>query len=310
LIENANLHNLKNITIEIPKSAITCLTGVSGSGKSSLLSYLKKCKEFEKIISVDQAPIGQTSRADVSTYSDIQPLIRSLYASLPLACVKGLQPRAFSPNHLRGMCRTCWGLGYKTVDLQFLPSVRIPCEACKGDRLNPISLEVQYKGKHFGQVLQMSVDEALKWFSKIPKIVRKLETLVAVGLNYLTLGQALVSLSGGEAQRLRLSRELSKRESGTTLYLIDEPTVGLHPEDVLKLLKIFHSLADKKNTLVIIEHNIDVIVNADYLIDLGPDAGDAGGEVMATGTPEEVAKSKKSRTAKYIKEMLCSSKKE
>lgn len=310
LIENATLHNLKNITVKIPKGIITCLSGVSGSGKSSLMSYLKKSPDFEKIITIDQSPIGQTSRADVSTYSDVQPLIRSLYASLPLACVKGLQPRAFSPNHLRGMCRTCWGLGYKSVNLQFLPSVRIPCESCKGSRLNPISLEVKYKNKHFGQVLQMTVVEALAWFSEIPKIVRKLETLISVGLGYLSLGQELASLSGGEAQRMRLSRELAKRQSGKTLYLIDEPTVGLHPEDVLKLLKIFHGLADQKNTLVIIEHNMDVIVNADYLIDLGPDAGDEGGEVMAQGTPEEVAKSKKSLSAKYIKEMLQSEKRE
>jgi excinuclease ABC subunit A len=304
VIENATLHNLKNITVEIPKSAITCLTGVSGSGKSSLLSYLRKSKEFDRLIIVDQSPIGQTSRADVSTYSDIQPLIRAFYASLPLALTKGLQPRHFSPNHLRGMCRTCWGLGYKMVDLQFLPAVRVTCEACRGQRLNPISLEVRYKGKHLGDVLQMTVEEALQWFSAIPKIVKRLQTLISVGLPYLQLGQELSSLSGGEAQRLRLSRELAKRESGDTLYLIDEPTVGLHPEDVLKLLKIFHHLADKKNTLVIIEHNLDVIVNADYIIDLGPDAGDDGGNVMAKGTPEEVAKSKTSRTAKYINEML------
>jgi excinuclease ABC subunit A len=303
-IENATLHNLKNITVEIPKSAITCLTGVSGSGKSTLMSYLRTNKEFDRLIIVDQSPIGQTSRADVSTYSDIQPLIRAFYATLPLALTKGLQPRHFSPNHLRGMCRTCWGLGYKMVDLQFLPAVRVTCEACRGQRLNPISLEVRYKGKHLGDVLQMTVEEALQWFSAIPKIVKRLETLISVGLPYLQLGQELSSLSGGEAQRLRLSRELAKRESGDTLYLIDEPTVGLHPEDVLKLLKIFHHLADKKNTLVIIEHNMDVIVNADYIIDLGPDAGDDGGEIMATGTPEEVAKSKTSRTARYIKEML------
>ncbi|HSX10464.1 MAG TPA: excinuclease ABC subunit UvrA [Chlamydiales bacterium] len=303
-IENATLHNLKNITVEIPKASITCLTGVSGSGKSSLMSYLKERKEFDKIITIDQSPIGQTSRADVSTYTDIQPLIRAHYASLPLSLVKGLQPRHFSPNHIRGMCRTCWGLGYKTVDLQFLPSVRVTCDACHGQRLNPISLEVRYKGKHLGEVLQMSVDVALEWFSAIPRIVKRLEKLVDVGLPYLHLGQELASLSGGEAQRLRLSRELSKRETGNTLYLIDEPTVGLHPEDVLKLLKIFHQLADSENTLVIIEHNLDVIVNADYLIDLGPDAGDEGGHIMATGTPEEVARSKTSRTAKYIREML------
>ena len=304
-IEHADLHNLKDLTVEIPTSSITCLTGVSGSGKSSLMTYLnKKRKAFDKIITIDQTPIGQTSRADVSTYSDIQPLIRARYASMALALTKGLLPRHFSSNHLRGMCRSCWGLGYKMINLQFLPAVRIKCEACHGFRLNPISLEVQYKGKHFGEVLQMTVEEALQFFSAIPKIVRKLETLCGVGLHYLQLGQELVSLSGGEAQRLRLSRELSKRSTGKTLYLIDEPTVGLHPEDVLKLLKIFHALADKNNTLVIIEHNMDVIVNADYIIDLGPDAGDEGGKIMAKGTPEEVSKIKKSKTAKYIQELL------
>lgn len=328
-IENATLHNLQKLTVEIPKSAITCLTGVSGSGKSTLMRQLLKpaaeiavnarkkteivhyldtkftgLDAYEKVITVDQSPIGQTSRSDVSTYSDIQPLIRAHYASLALAQVKGLQPRHFSPNHKRGMCRTCWGLGYRTVDLQFLPSVRVKCEACHGYRLNPISLEVRYKGKHLGEVLEMTVDEALVWFSAIPRIVKRLETLIAVGLPYLQLGQELATLSGGEAQRLRLSRELAKREIGKTLYLIDEPTVGLHSEDVLKLLKIFQTLADKKNTLVIIEHNLDVIANADYIIDLGPDAGVDGGQIMAQGTPEEVAKSKKSRTAKYLKEHL------
>ena len=227
---------------------------------------------------------------------------------MPLALTKGLLPRHFSPNHLRGMCRTCWGLGYKTVNLQFLPSVQIECDACHGHRLNPISLEVRYRGKHFGEILQMTVEESLIFFHAIPKMVKKLEILRSVGLHYLKLGQELISLSGGEAQRLRLSRELAKRSSGKNLYLIDEPTVGLHPEDVLKLLAIFHRLADKKNTLVIIEHNVDVIVNADYIIDLGPDAGDAGGYVIAQGTPEEVALSKQSKTAKYIRNLLQSSK--
>jgi len=202
------------------------------------------------------------------------------------------------------MCKTCWGLGYKTVNLQFLPSVQVKCDACNGSRLNPISLEVRYKGKNLGDILQISVEEALEWFSPIPKIAKRLQTLIDVGLPYLALGQSLTSLSGGEAQRLRLSRELAKRESGKTLYLIDEPTVGLHSEDILKLLKIFHHLADKKNTLVIIEHNTDVIVNADHIIDLGPDGGDEGGHIMAMGTPEEVAKSKKSRTAKYLRDLL------
>jgi excinuclease ABC subunit A len=329
-IEKASLHNLKNISVAFPKSAITCITGVSGSGKSSLIRHLLKpaaekiaysrkkpaepflykealfygLSSFEKVVAIDQSPIGQTARADVSTYTEIQPLLRSHYAQMTLAEVKGLQPRHFSPNHKSGMCRTCWGLGYKNVDLQFLPTVRVPCESCKGYRLGPLSLEVQYRGKHLGQVLEMSVEEALRFFHAIPRVVRKLETLVSVGLGYLQLGQEIASLSGGEAQRLRLSRELAKREAGKTLYLIDEPTVGLHSDDIAKLIPIFHRLAEKKNTLILIEHNLDLIANADYVIDLGPDAGAKGGHVMAQGTPEQVGRSKKSKTAPFLREYL------
>ncbi len=325
-IENASLHNLQNISVAFPRAAITCLTGVSGSGKSSLMRGLLKpaaeiavnarkkiepiellgakfwgLNEFEKVITVDQSPIGQTARADVGSYADIMPFVRGHFAQLPLAKVKGLQPRHFSPNHLRGMCRTCWGMGYKTIDLQFLPAVKVTCESCRGFRLNPISLEVRYRGKHLGEILAMTIEEALCFFSEIPRVSKRLQLVDEVGLSYLQLGQELASLSGGEAQRLRLSRELAKREAGKTLYLIDEPTVGLHSEDIARLLPIFHKLAAKKNTLVIIEHNLDVIANADFVIDLGPDAGDRGGRIMAQGTPEEVAKSKESRTAPYLK---------
>jgi excinuclease ABC subunit A len=328
-IEHANVHNLANLSVAFPKGAITCLTGVSGSGKSSLMRHLlkpaaekaihaKKSEEpieylgakfyglssFEKVISIDQSPIGQTARADVSTYTDIHPLLRAHYAAMPKAKSKGLQPRHFSPNHKRGMCKGCLGLGYKTVDLQFLPSVRIPCESCRGYRLNPISLEVEYKGKHLGQILEMSVEEALQWFEAIPRIAKRLIILSSVGLSYLQLGQEVASLSGGEAQRLRLSRELAKRESGKNLYLIDEPTVGLHSEDIAKLLPIFQSLANKKNTLVIIEHNLDCLANADYIIDLGPGAGPFGGQIVAQGTPEEIAQSKNSKTALFLKDIL------
>ena len=330
-IENACLHNLKNISVSFPASAITCLTGVSGSGKSTLMRYLlrpaaeramnvsKKIEPielfgtkfyglhaFEKVLTIDQSPIGQTARADVSTYSEIQPLIRTHFSLLPQAKAKGLQPRYFSPNHFRGMCRTCWGMGYRTVDLQFLPAVRVPCESCKGYRLNPISLEIQYKGKHFGQILEMTVIEARDFFSAIPRIYKRLQTLIDVGLSYLQLGQEVATLSGGEAQRLRLSREIAKREVGTTLYLIDEPTVGLHSDDIAKLLVIFQRLVDKKNTIVLIEHNLDVIMNADYLIDLGPEAGEKGGKVVATGTPEQVAKKKNSYTGRYLADILLS----
>ncbi len=332
-IENASLHNLKNISVAFPKGAITCLTGVSGSGKSTLMRHLLKpaaeiatqrskkpepiellgtrfygLKDFEKVLTIDQSPIGQTVRADVSTYTEIQPLIRDHFSCIPAAKAKGLQPRYFSPNHIRGMCRTCWGLGYRTVDLQFLSSVKVPCESCKGFRLNPISLEIRYKEKHFGQILGMTVTDAIAFFGAIPRIAKRLQTLIDVGLGYLQLGQEIASLSGGEAQRIRLSRELAKRESGSTLYLIDEPTVGLHSEDIAKLLTIFQRLVDKKNTMVIIEHNLDVIANADYIIDLGPEAGDAGGRIVAKGTPEQVARIKKSHTGRYLANVLNPSK--
>lgn len=328
-IENASMHNLKNLSLTLPKAAITCLTGVSGSGKSTLMRHLLKnaaqistssrkkldrvdyegaifygLEAFENVICVDQSPIGQTSRADVTTYTEIQPLIRSHFSQLPLARAKGLLPRNFSPNHLRGMCRTCMGLGTRTVNLQFLPAVRMTCEACKGHRLNPISLEIRYKEKHFGQILEMPVRDALEFFSAIPRLAKRLQTLADVGLDYLQLGQEVASLSGGEAQRLRLSRELSKREIGKTLYLIDEPTVGLHSEDIAKLLTILQRLADKKNTLILIEHNLDVIANADYVIDLGPEAGSEGGFLVAQGTPEEVACVKNSYTGQYLKRIF------
>lgn len=304
LIEKATLHNLKNISVKIPKAAITCFTGVSGSGKSSLMTYLHNRKEFEKTIIMDQSPIGQTNRADVSTYSEINPLLRAFFGSLPLAKTKGLQPKHFSSNHIKGMCRTCWGHGYKSVNLQYLPAVKVVCEGCQGLKLNPLALDVRYKGKNLGETLKLTVEEALQWFNALPKVAKKLEKLIEVGLNYLQLDQELATLSGGEAQRLRLSRELSKRETGNTLYLIDEPTVGLHSEDVARLVDIFHRLANKKNTLVIVEHNLDLIANADYIVDLGPDAGDQGGEVMAFGTPEEVARVKRSKTGQYLRHYL------
>jgi excinuclease ABC subunit A len=326
-VENGALHNLKQISLSFPVGAITGVTGVSGSGKSTLVRHLLRpavelalqteedtlvykgarfsgLSAFDKLIVIDQSPIGQTARADVSTYTDIQPLLRSHYASLPLARAKGLQPKHFSPNHKRGMCRTCWGLGYKTVGLQFLPSVRIPCDGCKGFRLNPVSLEVLYHAKHLGHVLDLTIDEARLFFSAIPKVAKKLDLLSTVGLGYLKLGQEIATLSGGEAQRLRLFRELAKRDTGKTLYLIDEPTVGLHFSDIEKLLPIFHRLADHKNTLIIIEHNLTVLAHADYLVELGPQAGAQGGEVIATGTPEELCASPRSQTAPFLQLFL------
>ncbi len=326
-IKKANLHNLKNIDVEIPLGAITCITGVSGCGKSTLINdILKKAaiygikkredfvefpfgqvsglNNFDKVISLDQTPIGQTIRADVSTYCDIMPSIRLIYSNLLIAKTKGLKPRHFSCNHLSGMCKTCFGLGYKKIYLQYLPALTITCEACKGYRLNPISLEVKYKNKHIGHVLDITLKEAKTFFEAFAKLTQKIDVLIEVGLGYLKLGQELQTLSGGEAQRLKLATELAKKRSNKTLYLLDEPTIGLHSIDIENLLKIFHGLADKKNTLIIIEHNLDLIANADYVIDIGKEAAEKGGEIIALGTPEEIIKNNDSHTGKYLKSYL------
>ncbi|MDE3055482.1 MAG: excinuclease ABC subunit UvrA [Verrucomicrobiota bacterium] len=327
-IAGAKLHTLKNLSLTIPQGIITCITGVSGAGKSTLMcdliqpamgkclqnrrppdtieyegTHFSGCSQFRRLVVVDASPFGQTSRADVGSFAEIMPLVRAHFAELPFARARGLRGAHFSPNHLRGMCRTCWGLGYKMVNLQFLPSVRVTCEGCRGFRLNPLSLEVRYKGKHFGDLFSFTIAEARSFFSDLPKLALRLQMLEEVGLSYLQLGQEIASLSGGELQRLRLAKELGKRETGQTLYLIDEPTVGLHFSDIAKLLPILHRLADHGNTLLIIEHNLDLIANADYLIDLGPGAGPEGGEIVAQGTPEGVALSN-SRLAPYLRERL------
>jgi len=327
IIKKAHLHNLKNIDVAFPINAITVVTGVSGSGKSTLINDILKraaflginqrkdeiklpfatvkgLDNFNKVISLDQSPIHQSSRSDVSTFSDVQPIIRSIYSELLLAKTKGLKPRHFSYNHISGMCRTCWGLGYKKVHLQFLPSVTTICDACNGFKLNPISLEVKYKNKHIGHLLDLTILEAKDFFEAFAKLTKKLDYLIEVGLGYLKLGQELTTLSGGEAQRLKLAKELSKKRSNKTLYLLDEPTIGLHFVDIEKILKIFHSLADKKNTLIIIEHNLDIIKNADYIIDIGKDAGEKGGNIVAKGSIEQIIKNKDSYTAKYLKNYL------
>lgn len=325
-IKKANLHNLKNISIDIPVSLLTCLTGVSGSGKSTLMHQVllpavkqglntkdaitqNECRisgisHFDKVLSIDQNPIGHTVRSDVGTYVDVLGRMREFFASIPLARSKGLQGKHFSYNHRRGMCTSCWGLGYRRVEMHFLPPVKVVCEDCKGLRLNPVSLEITYAGKNFGQYLDMTVDEVRAVFENHPRIVRILDTLISVGLGYLKLGQETASLSGGEAQRIKLSRELAKRSTGRTLYLLDEPTTGLHSDDIKKLLAVLHRLVDKGNTMMIIEHNLDIIKNADYVIELGPEAGDAGGEVVCTGTPEQIAQHPTSWTAKYLQDRL------
>ena len=325
-IRHANKHNLKDLNVNIPVGLMTCLTGVSGSGKSTLVhqvllpaveqGLLNKdsvsdngmtvsgIDHFEKVISIDQNPIGHTSRSDVGTYVEILSRMREFFASLPLAKSKGLQGKHFSYNHRRGMCTSCWGMGYKRVEMHFLPPIKIVCEDCKGLRLNPVSLEITYAGKNLGQYLNYTIDELRIVFQNHPRITRTLDTLISVGLGYLKLGQEMASLSGGEAQRIKLSRELAKRSYGKTLYLLDEPTTGLHSDDIKKLLEVLHKLVDKGNTMVIIEHNLDILKNADYLIDLGPDAGDKGGELICAGTPEEVAQHPTSWTAKYLKDIL------
>jgi len=325
-ISKATANNLKNLSINFPVGALTCLTGVSGSGKSTLMQKIllpamergllttdtisleagvvSGIDQFDKVISIDQNPIGHTVRSDVGTYADVLGRMRDFFSSLPLARTKGLQPKHFSYNHRRGMCTACWGLGYRKIEMHFLPAVKVLCEDCKGLRLNPISLEVLYQGKNFGQYLQTTVDEARITFTNHPRIVRVLDTLIAVGLGYLQLGQEIATLSGGEAQRIKLSRELAKRSSGKTLYLLDEPTTGLHSDDIKKLLAVLHKLVDKGNTMVIIEHNLDVIKNADYIIDLGPGAGEKGGKIVCKGKPEDIVKCRASLTGIYLKEVL------
>lgn len=321
-IAHASLNNLKKVSVQIPLGILTCVTGVSGSGKSTLIQQVllpalqrgvelsdeimqgsakvSGIYQIDKVLSIDQNPIGHTSRSDVGTYVDALSRMREFFAALPMAKAKGLEPKHFSYNHRRGMCTGCWGLGYKKVEMHFLPAIEVVCEDCKGMRLNPVSLEVLYSGKSFGQYLDMTVDEARAIFANHPRIVRILDTLIAVGLGYLKLGQEMATLSGGEAQRIKLSRELAKRSTGKTFYILDEPTTGLHSDDIKKLLVVLNKLVDKGNTVVIIEHNTDMIRNADYIIDMGPDAGEKGGRVVATGTPAKIAKNPKSITGKYL----------
>lgn len=332
-LKEATLHNLRSVTLDIPLKTLTCLTGVSGSGKSTLLcdllrpaaalalkgkkhrargephvSYrgatLEGMHHFDQLLNLDQNPIGQTSRADISTYTDLLTPLRGFFASLPEATIRGLLPKHFSFNHRKGMCTACTGLGIRTIALQLLPPVTVTCESCQGFRLNPLSLKVLSRGKHLGHVLHMTVEEALAFLPPIPKIVRILDTLIRVGLGYLKLGQEINTLSGGEAQRLRLASELSRRIPGRTLYLFDEPTTGLHPHDIAHLLPIFHSLVDQGNTVIVIEHNLDVIASCDHLIDIGPGSGTEGGHIVATGTPEEIALNPSSKTAYYLHQHL------
>lgn len=310
-IDNATCHNLKNLSCSFLIGAFNAISGVSGSGKSTLLHdvLLPKMKRdvqmrqgpFDRVISVNQNPIGMTSRSDVGSYADLLPHLRTFFASLANAKTLGLQPKHFSPNHRKGMCTHCMGMGYKKVEMLFLPPVRVKCDICNGYRLNPLSLEVEYEGMHFGKLFQITVAEAYEMFDILPKLRRTLKTLIDVGLDYLHLGQEMNSLSGGEAQRIRLSRELGKPSAGSSLYLLDEPTTGLHPTDLEKLMILLHRLVDQGETLVVIEHNLDLLKNADFLIDLGPGAGEDGGTLLAAGTPEEIALNERSITGNFLR---------
>ncbi|MBR0429412.1 MAG: excinuclease ABC subunit UvrA [Lachnospiraceae bacterium] len=322
----AKEHNLKNIDVDVPLGVMTCITGVSGSGKSSLTNEIlykalakklnrahkipgayKKIEgveQLDKVIDIDQSPIGRTPRSNPATYTGVFDMIRDLFASTPDAKAKGYAKGRFSFNVKGGRCEACSGDGIVKIEMHFLPDVYVPCEVCGGKRYNRETLEVKYKGKSIYDVLDMTVEEALPFFQNVPSIQRKIQTLYDVGLGYVKLGQPSTELSGGEAQRIKLATELSRRSTGKTIYILDEPTTGLHFEDVNKLVGILRQLSEGGNTVVVIEHNLDVIKTADYIIDLGPDGGDRGGTIVACGTPEEVAKCKKSYTGQYIKKYL------
>jgi excinuclease ABC subunit A len=323
-IVGATKHNLKGMTAKIPLGLLTCVTGVSGSGKSTLvlevlfhslsqLLYHKKpkidgCKELvgadalDKVIDIDQSPIGRTPRSNPATYTGLFGFIRDLYSNLPESRVRGYKPGRYSFNVKGGRCEACQGDGLIKIEMHFLPDVYVTCEVCKGQRYNRETMEIHHKGKSIADVLNMTVDDAVQFFEHIPFIKRKLDTLHDVGLHYVKLGQSATTLSGGEAQRVKLSRELSKRPTGRTIYILDEPTTGLHFADVQRLLDVLDRLVEAGNTVLVIEHNLDVIKNADWVIDLGPEGGDRGGEIVAEGPPKEIAKSKRSYTGQVLRE--------
>ena len=325
-VRGASQHNLKNIDVEFPVGKLVCVTGVSGSGKSTLVNEIvfkalanrlhkvrvkpgehvgcEGIECFDKVIDIDQSPIGRTPRSNPATYTDLFTPIRELYSLTPEAKVRGYKPGRFSFNVRGGRCETCKGDGQIKIEMHFLPDVYVPCETCKGARYNRETLEVRFKGKNISEVLDMSVEEALAFFAKIPKIRRKLQTLHDVGLDYIRLGQPATTLSGGEAQRVKLAKELSKVATGRTLYILDEPTTGLHFADIERLLEVLQRLVDSGNTVLVIEHNLDVIKQADWLVDLGPEGGEAGGEVIATGTPEDVAAVEGSYTGQFLRQLL------
>ena len=326
LIKGARGNNLKNVDVSFPLGELIVVTGVSGSGKSTLINEtlqpilsqhfyrsLKKpmpydsiegIEHIDKVVNVDQSPLGRTPRSNPATYTGVFSDIRSLFVNLPEAKIRGYKPGRFSFNVKGGRCETCGGNGYKTIEMNFLPDIQVPCEECHGKRYNRETLEVRYKGKSIADVLDMTINQAVEFFENVPDILRKIKTIQDVGLGYIKLGQSSTTLSGGESQRVKLATELSKRDTGKTLYILDEPTTGLHFEDIRILMQVIHKLVDRGNTVIIIEHNLDVICQADYIIDMGPEGGRKGGTVLSTGTPEEVARSKKGFTPRFLKEEL------
>jgi excinuclease ABC subunit A len=325
-IVNASGNNLRDVSVDIPVGLFTCVTGVSGSGKSTLVNDtlykavarqlyrshdepapcedIEGIEHFDKVINVDQSPIGRTPRSNPATYTGLFTAIRELMAEVPMARERGYGPGRFSFNVAGGRCEACQGDGMVKVEMHFLPDVYVPCDVCHGARYNRETLEVLYKGRNIAQILDLTVEAAFGFLKAVPSIARKLQTLLDVGLSYIQLGQSATTLSGGEAQRVKLALELSKRDTGRTLYILDEPTTGLHFADIDLLLKVLHQLRDAGNTIVVIEHNLDVIKTADWLIDMGPEGGSGGGTVVGVGTPEDIASNPHSHTGRYLQALL------
>jgi excinuclease ABC subunit A len=326
VLKGATGNNLKKVDLTIPLGTFTVVSGVSGSGKSTLINEtlypilnkhcynskgepmpytsIKGLEHIDKVIEIDQSPIGRTPRSNPSTYCGFFTEIRQLYAAVPEAKIRGYNAGRFSFNVKTGRCDVCEGGGMRVIEMNFLPDVYVPCEKCNGKRYNRETLEIRYKGKSISDVLEMSVDEAVEFFTNVPYLYRKIKVLQDVGLGYITLGQSAVTLSGGEAQRVKLSTELGKKDTGKTFYILDEPTTGLHFQDIRLLLDVLNKLVDRGNTVLVIEHNMDVIKVADHLVDLGPEGGDGGGKILFQGTPEDLVKVKGSHTGKFLKPEL------
>ncbi len=326
ILKNNKGNNLKNVTLKIPLGVLVCVTGVSGSGKSTLINEtlfpilnnhfyhsnrkalphgnIEGLENIDKVIQIDQSPIGRTPRSNPATYTKVFDEIRKLFVQIPEARIRGYKPGRFSFNVKGGRCETCKGAGVRVIEMNFLPDVYVVCETCNGLRYNRETLEIRFKGKNINDVLNMTMDQAVDFFENIPSILQKIKTLKDVGLGYITLGQRSTTLSGGEAQRVKLASELAKRETGKTLYILDEPTTGLHFEDVKVLLEVLNRLVDRGNTVLIIEHNMDVIKVADYIIDLGPEGGERGGEIVAEGSPEKIVAGNLGYTAQFLRKEL------